>query len=178
MKKNAKTYCVAAVIVLLAIFLAAYYLMQPESISDAQKRDQIYKLYLGYKKKFPDVQDVSPRKAMELTNTGKVVFIDVREHEEQYFSRLPGAITAESFLENPKKYDGYIKIGYCTISYRSGILAQELHQQGIPIYNLRGGLLAWVHAGGKVYNGAEETKRIHVYGEEWNLGPGRYEAIW
>jgi len=72
----------------------------------------------------------------------------------------------------------YIKIGYCTISYRSGVLARGLNQKGIPIYNLRGGLLAWVHDGGKVYNGSKETHRIHVYGQEWNLGPEGYEAVW
>ena len=178
MKKKVKIISVVVGIALLILFLVTYYLTRPESISDAQKREQIYKLYRTYKKKFPDVQDVSPREAMELANTGKVVFIDVRKSDEQSVSRLPVAITADLFLENPDKYSDYIKIGYCTISYRSGILAQELHQKGIPIYNLRGGLLGWVHAGGKVYDGTGETNRIHVYGKEWNLGPERYEAIW
>jgi sodium/bile acid cotransporter 7 len=152
--------------------------MLSESNVDAQKRDQIYTLYQSYKKQFPDVQDVPPREALELTGSGKVVFIDVRAPKEQKVSRLPGAITTDLFLEKLDKYNDYIKIGYCTIGYRSGIFAQELHQKGIPIYNLRGGLLGWVHAGGKVYDGAGETKRIHVYNEEWNLGPEEYEAIW
>jgi rhodanese-related sulfurtransferase len=115
---------------------------------------------------------------MELVNTGKVVFIDVREPEEQSVSRLPGAITVDSFLENLDHYNDFIKIGYCTISYRSGILARELHQNGIPMYNLRGGLLAWVHGGGKVYKGAAESRRIHVYSQDWDLGPDGYESVW
>jgi len=39
-------------------------------------------------------------------------------------------------------------------------------------------LLAWVHGGGKVYNGTSETLRIHVYSQEWDLGPDSYESVW
>jgi len=178
MKKNTKLHFAIALITLLAVIGSAYYMMRPKLMTDGQKRDRILKMYMGYKKEFSEVQDVSPREAMHLFDTGKVVFIDVRKPDEQSVSRLPGAITADLFLENTEKYSDYIKISYCTISYRSGILAQGLNQKGIPIYNLRGGLLAWVHDGGKVYNGTEETHRIHVYGQEWNLGPEGYEAVW
>ena len=178
MKKHLKIYYAIAIISLLTIILIAYFQMWPESITDGQKREQIEKMYMNYKKEFPAVQDVSPREAMHLADTGKVVFIDVRETDEQSVSRLPGAITADFYLADPEKYDDYIKIGYCTIGYRSGIFAQELGQRGIPIYNLRGGMLAWVHDGGKVYNGAAETKRIHVYGEEWNIVPESFETVW
>ena len=178
MKKTSKIYYAIAIISLLTIILIAYYRMLPEPITDAQKREQILKMYMSYKKEFPTVQDVSPREAMQLSDTGKVVFIDVREPDEQNVSHLPGAITADSFLKNPEKYNDYIKIGYCTISYRSGILAQALNKKEIPMYNLSGGLLAWVHDGGKVYKGTEETHRIHVYSQKWNLGPDSYEAVW
>ena len=178
MKNNTKTYNASALFALLTIFWITHFHILPESIADTQNRVKIEKLYMQYQKKFSEVQDVNPRTAIELTNTGKVVFIDVRESKEQNVSRLPGAITADFYLENQQRYSDYIKIGYCTIGYRSGIFAQELGQRGIPIYNLRGGVLAWVHDGGKVYNGAVETKRIHVYGEEWNLGPESFEAVW
>ena len=178
MKKNTKIFCAIALIALLAATGFAYFMMWPKSITDAQKREQILKMYMSYKKEFPTVQDVSPREAMQLSDTVKVVFIDVREPDEQNVSHLPGAITADSFLKNPEKYNDYIKIGYCTISYRSGILAQALNKKEIPMYNLNGGLLAWVHDGGKVYKGTEETHRIHVYSQKWNLGPDSYEAVW
>ena len=178
MKKNTKTYNATALVALLTILGLAHFHILPESFADTGKRVKIEKLYIHYQKKFPEVQDVTPREARELTNTGKVVFIDVRETDEQSVSRLPGAITVDLFLEDPGKYEDYIKIGYCTIGYRSGIFAQELQHKGIPVYNLRGGVLAWVHDGGKVYNGAEEVKRIHVYGQKWDLGPDSYEAVW
>ena len=178
MKKNTKLYCAAIIGFLLPIFGISHFYILPESKADTHKRVKIENMYLRYQKEFPDIQDVTPREAIELINTGQVVFIDIREPDEQSVSQLPIAITADSFLKDSKKYADHIKISYCTIGYRSGIFAQELGQRGIFIYNLRGGLLAWVHDGGKVYNGAEETRRIHVYGEEWNLAPENYEAIW
>lgn len=153
-------------------------LARSASLTDEQKREKVFKMYAEYKKDFPEVQDIDPQLAMELANTGKVVFVDVRPAEERSVSLLPGAISADDFLKKPEKYDDYIKIGYCTISYRSGLFAREMNQKGIPMYNLRAGLLAWVHAGGKVYDERGETDRIHVYGQKWNLGPERYEAIW
>ena len=178
MKKNTKTYNVTALVALLIIFWITSFHILPESIADTRKRGKIEKLYMHYQKKFPEVQDVSPRKAIELTSTGKVVFIDVRETKEQSVSQLSGAITADFYLENQQRYSNYIKIAYCTIGYRSGIFAQESGQRGIPIYNLRGGVLAWVHDGGKVYKGTGETKRIHVYSKEWDLVPDNFEAVW
>jgi sodium/bile acid cotransporter 7 len=92
---------------------------------------------------------------------------------------IPGSITDEMFLENLEQYRDHIIIGYCTISYRSGKFARELiNKQGITMYNLRGGLLAWVHEGGSVIDLKGETKRIHVYGRKWNLAPSAYKAIW
>ena len=147
-------------------------------MTNTEKRQKINILYDDYKKKFPDVPDVTPKQAMDLAENKKVVFIDVREPEEQRVSMLPGAITEKEYLENTKKYEDYVKIGYCTISYRSGKFAQKLQKKGITVYNLKGGLLAWVHDGGKVYDHNGETRRIHVYGRKWNLGPQSYEAAW
>lgn len=115
---------------------------------------------------------------MNLRKNQKVIFVDVREVKEQEVSMLPGALTKEEFLNNLQKYEDEIIIGYCTISYRSGKLARKLAKQGITMLNLRGGMLAWVHDGGKVYDQYGETKRIHVHGRKWNLAPKGYEAIW
>ena len=91
---------------------------------------------------------------------------------------LPDSITSEEFLRDPSRYDAFTKIAYCTISYRSGKWAREMKNRGIRIINLRGGILAWVHDGGTVYDENGPTDRIHVYGPKWNLAPGAYEAVW
>jgi rhodanese-related sulfurtransferase len=149
-----------------------------DNMSDSEKRDKIEAMYQSYKKDFPGVPDIQISDAMRLLQEGKALFIDVREEKEQQVSMLPGAVTEKQFLKNPEKYRDRTLIGYCTISYRSGKLAEKLNAQGITLLNLKGGLLAWVHAGGKVYDQSGETKRIHVYGKKWNLGPVGYEAVW
>jgi sodium/bile acid cotransporter 7 len=148
------------------------------TMSDADKRAKIESMYRDYKKDFTDVADISPAEAMALWKAGQALFVDVRTAKEQAASMLPGAIAADEFLKDPERYRDRVIIGYCTISYRSGKLADTLRVQGITMLNLKGGLLAWVHAGGKVYDRNGETRRIHVYGRKWNLGPMDYEALW
>ena len=152
--------------------------LSSNDLSDAAKHQKIESLYEGYKTEFPDVLDLTPRQAMELMADQKAVFIDTRQPEEQQISRLPGAITESEFLYNYKSYEDHVKIAYCTISYRSGVFVEGFQKNGIPIYNLKGGILAWVHEGGRVYDQSGLTYRIHVYGHEWNLAPEKYEAVW
>jgi rhodanese-related sulfurtransferase len=168
-----------------ALVLAAAFLLGPALLScgpaeDEKRREKIEDMYEDYKRQsFPGVIDVDPRLAMDLATRPEVLFVDVRPPEERSVSMIPGAVTEEQFLSNIEQYKNRIIIGYCTISYRSGKLAQELmNKQGITMYNLRGGLLAWVHDGGKIVNSKGETKRIHVYGRKWNLAPSGFEAVW
>ena len=146
-------------------------------LSDAEKRQKIEKMSVDYRKTFPEIPDMDPRQAMRQAEKRKTVFIDVRESEEQQVSMLPDAITDKAYLENPDKYKDHVKIAYCTIAYRSGKFAQKLKDRGITIINMRGGILAWIHDGGKVYDEHGQTKRIHVYGRKWDLAPQEYEAV-
>jgi sodium/bile acid cotransporter 7 len=152
--------------------------LSSKELTDEDKRQKVEKMYDGYKKRFPEVEDISPKIAAALAAGQKVVFIDVREPEEQRVSMLPGAISDKEFLKNPEKYKDHVKIGYCTISYRSGKFAQKLRKKDIPVYNLRGGILAWVHDGGRVYDQSGETQRIHVYDRHWDLAPKTHESVW
>ena len=152
--------------------------LSSDDLSDREKRQKVTDMYDGYKKQFPEVHDISAQKVMTLMAEGNAVFIDIREPREQQVSMLPGAITEKEFINDSAKYKDAVKIAYCTISYRSGKFAQKLQKKGIPVYNLRGGILAWVHDGGKVYDQNGETHRIHVYGRKWNLGPEGYQAVW
>jgi hypothetical protein len=42
---------------------------------------------------------------------------------------------------------------------------------------LRGGILAWVHDGGRIYDRNGETKQIHVFGRKWNLAPQPHKPV-
>jgi sodium/bile acid cotransporter 7 len=149
-----------------------------DALSEAGKRAKIETLYRNYRKDFANVQDIAPAAAMELLKSNAAVFVDVRAKKEQAVSMLPGAITEQAFLNHIDRYRDKTVISYCTISYRSGKLAAKLKARGVVMLNLRGGLLAWVHDGGKVYDRTGETRRIHVYGRKWDLGPKDYEAVW
>ncbi len=184
MKKQFKKYrrtilgLITAVLAFAFVTLMGQFGLSSKDGNDGVKRQKIDDMYNGYKNEFPDVPDLSTQKAMNLTAEGKTVLIDIREPSEQQVSMLPGAITEKEFMKNPLKYKDAVKIVYCTISYRSGKFAQKLQQKGIPVYNLRGGILAWVHDGGKVYDQNGESHRIHVYGRKWNLVPNSYQAVW
>ena len=104
--------------------------------------------------------------------------IDVRQPNEQEVSMLPGAIPHNVFLKNPGKYSEYTKVGYCTIGYRSSRFTQAMKQNGVTIYNLHGGMLGWVHDGGKIYDKNGQSFRIHVYGRPWELAPEGYQEVW
>lgn len=168
--------CIFVIGIVVAVYKNYYHFK--EASADAQKKDIVYKMYADYKKDFPEVPDLLPKEAMALIKENKAVFVDTREAEEMSVSTLPGAVSEAEFLKNPKKFKDKTVIGYCTISYRSGKFAEKMAREGIQIYNLTGGILAWVLEGGKVYNADGESRRIHVYGRKWNYPASGYEAVW
>lgn len=149
-----------------------------QELSDAQKRAVVYEMYEDYRSAFPAVHSIPPLEAMALLDAGRAVFVDARQPEEVAVSRIPGAVTEEIFLQSPDAFSGKTVIGYCTISYRSGLLAQQLAEKGIEMHNLAGGILAWTLEGGRVVDPKGATvRRIHVYGPKWNFPPEGYEAV-
>ena len=152
--------------------------MGDNNLSDVQKKEIVYAMYADYKQDFPTVTDISPHQARKLLKKDAVVFVDTRKPAEMRVSMLPHAITQSEFLDHPEKYAGKTVVGYCTMSYRSGVFAREMAEKGISVSNLEGGILAWTLEGGKVYDqNGEETNRIHVYGKKWNYAPAGYEAV-
>lgn len=146
-------------------------------VTNASKKEIVYKIYEDYKKGFSSVQDITPRNAMRLMKTGNLVFVDVRRPAEISVSKLPNAITLGEFLNDPMKHENAILVAYCTIGYRSGIFAEQMEKKGIKINNLAGGILAWVLEGGKIFDTQRETKRIHVYDQKWSYLPKGYEMV-
>ena len=169
---------ITAILAFAFVTLMGQQSLSSSDLSDAAKHRKVESLYDLYKAKFPAVLDLTVRQAMNLITEQKAVFIDAREPEEQQISMLPVAISEAEFLSNYESYEDHVKMAYCTISDRCGAFVENYQQRGIPVYNLRGGILAWVHAGGQVYDQTGETHRIHVHDPEWNLAPEKYEAVW
>ncbi len=147
-------------------------------LSDAAKKEAVYRMYADYKNDFPDVADISPTEAMARFNRGGVVFVDIREPEEMAVSRLPGAISKQAFLNHPGRYANDTVIAYCTIGYRSGVFSREMGRQGIAVANLQGSILGWVLEGGPVVDAeGRPTRRVHVYADKWDLAPEGWESV-
>jgi rhodanese-related sulfurtransferase len=173
--KNPKIAWLAGCLIILFYF--AHASLANSDLSDEQKKEIVYRMYAEYKKDFQAVRDISPQEAMALLQAHQVVFVDVRTPEEMKVSMLPDAVSRQEFQNDPGRYAGKKIVAYCTISYRSGKFAQEMAAQGITVYNLTGGILAWTLEGGKVYDARGETKRIHVYGPKWDYPPKGYQAV-
>ena len=147
-------------------------------LDEESKQRRVAEMYAEYKKSFPEISDLSPEQVFKLMKRVDVVFVDVRDSEEQTVSMIPGALTHGKFLEDSDSYKERTVIAYCTISYRSGKFVSKLRKRGIHVINLRGGLLAWLHAGGSVHRDGIPVRKVHVYGKTWNLAPSSYETIY
>lgn len=169
----------ALLLALLTAFLPVLVSCSRPPADDASRKARVYALYAGYKKDFESAPEISPEDALALWREGKLLPIDARSPEERAVSTLPGAVTEQAYLADPERFAGKVPVAYCTIGYRSGILVASLARQGLPVANLAGGLLGWLHAGGTlVAASGEPTRTVHVYGRTWDLAPLAYTPVW
>lgn len=146
---------------------------------DAARRERIETLYQDYRRDFPEVNEVTPQGLVDLHAAGGAVIVDVRTREEQRVSVLPGAITRAEFEADRERYSGRTIITYCTIGARSGLYADRLRSEGCEVFNLKGSILAWTHAGMPLVDGeGRETRAVHTYGPQWDLVAEGYKAVW
>jgi len=153
-------------------------LIAAESLSDAEKYQRVMAMYADYQADFPGIEEIDAASAIKLLGDPDIVFVDVRNPEEQAVSMIPGAVTSEVFLADIDRFRGQRIIAYCTISYRSGKLAAKIGRKGTRIVNLKGGLLAWVHAGGPLVRANLPVRTLHVYGRKWDLAPKSIETTY
>ncbi len=146
---------------------------------DAGRKAQVDALYADYKKSFPQTPEITAEAAVALAARGELLPIDVREPAERAVSTLPGAVTAKEYLADPGRFAGKKAVAYCTVGYRSGLWAQKEARAGLPVANLAGGILGWLHAGGSLIDAkGAPTKTVHVYGRTWDLAPTGYVSVW
>ena len=166
------------VCIILTIFGCRHYVVQ----SDDGKRQKIDALYRNYAREFPQVEGITVEELQKLQQLQKqaknIVLVDVRSPEERAVSIVPGAVAADEFERNLEQYKNATVIAYCTIGYRSGKYAEKWRQQGLKILNLEGSLLAWSHVQGELIDATGVTKKVHVFGPQWQLIPDDYQPIW
>ena len=146
--------------------------------SDQAKRERMESLYLSFRRSFPDVLELTPEELRALMEKEQVVLVDVRSEKEQKVSMIPGAISFRQFEQDESAHEGATVVAYCTIGGRSGKFAKRLHDKGWKVFNLRGSLLGWTHAGGALDCDEGPTRRVHVFRSKFSLAPESYEPVW
>jgi rhodanese-related sulfurtransferase len=177
-ERHSKRKLLVWIVPLLCLIIYAQALAAAKYLTDAAKKRKIDEMYQGYKQHFPKVKDFSAAQTLQLMDRKKVILVDIRKTKEQAVSMITGAITETEFSRNYSAYRDYIIIGYCTIGSRSGKLARKLKKKGISLFNMQGGILAWLHAGGIVHKDGKAVNRVHVYGRKWNLAPSAIKSVW
>ena len=147
-------------------------------VTDEEKRARVEAMVAEVERRFPEVEVVTVAEVGRLLESGSVVLVDARSAREREVSWIPGSITADEFEQDPDRYADRTVVAYCTIGHRSSEYAKRQHDEGRRVLNLRGSLLSWTHAGAPLVGPGGPTRRLHVYGDTWNLAPARYETTW
>ena len=134
-------------------------------------------LILANDSKFPDVTHVTASHVLALQPP--VTFVDCRSVAERSVSVIPGALDRDAF-EASALPAGSTVVCYCTIGYRSSLFAGRLKAEraDLDVVNLSGSILSWAAEGGALVDeDGRPTKRLHVFGDEWDVAPTEFEAV-
>lgn len=126
------------------------------------------------KSQFPDIPFVSTEAlARSLSGDHAPTLIDVRSAKEFAVSRLPGSHRAESVAEvqSLNLAPSTPIVVYCSVGYRSGMLARKLRAAGFTnVRNLEGSLFAWANENRPMVNDFGPADGAHPFNIWW----GRY----
>ena len=148
-------------------------------MTSEDKLARIEEMIDQYQQQFPDVPGIDAAALRDDLARDAVVLVDVRTEDERTTSMIAGAISREEFELRSAEFEGSAIVTYCTIGYRSGDYAQKLRQEGWDARNFDGSILAWTHAGEELVDAeGNPTRRVHVFGERWNLAAEGYEPVW
>ena len=124
--------------------------------------------------RFPEVRWVDSRTLSEWVErepVGQPVILDTRTEAEFAVSHLRGARRVDP--DEPKIASLRIDpdatvVVYCSVGYRSAVIAEQLHRAGIgEVYNLEGGIFTWANEDRPIYRNDERVKQAHPYNWAW-----------
>jgi rhodanese-related sulfurtransferase len=125
--------------------------------------------------KFRDVDWITTQQLAEwLADTKRTapVLLDVRTLAEWNVSHLPRArrvdpkaTAQEAAGELPK--DARI-VAYCSVGYRSGLLARRLRSAGFThVQDLEGSIFQWANEGRPLVQDGHAARQVHPYSASW-----------
>ncbi len=121
-------------------------------------------------------------KPEEIEDLSQFQILDTREYNEFKVSHLKGA-TCVGFddldLDKINKLDKTKPVlVYCTVGARSQDVGFKLKDLGFEnVYNLYGGIIHWVNEENPVFEGQEETDRVHTYSKIWSIWLDKGERV-
>jgi rhodanese-related sulfurtransferase len=104
------------------------------------------------------VKTIEPKILKTWLDKGEACLIDVREPHEYQAARIPGAVLVslgDLSAETLPDHRGKKLVMQCHFGKRGSTACQQLltSDPNVEIYNLEGGLAAWVNAGYSVLEG-------------------------
>ena len=111
-----------------------------------------------------------------------IILIDARAKEEFHVSNITGAINIPYDKDSLKHFtcinpDSPIVV-YCSVGYRSSILARKLQNMGFTkVYNLEGSIFKWANEGRLLVQNKVTVRKVHPYNAHWgNLLEKKYHV--
>lgn len=145
---------------------------------EAAPADSLADLSASISKDFPSVPALSTAELADWLKDSKKsppILLDVREEKEYVVSHLPGARRAKSDAVQQLRQLGATEatpvVVYCSVGYRSAVLARKLAEAGFTkVRNLTGSIFAWSNEGRPLVNATGPTSGVHPFDASW----GRY----
>ena len=126
--------------------------------------------------KYPDVKQLQTAELQKLSkspDSKPVILIDARRKEEFQVSHISGAKNIPYKSKDLLKYlidikpDSHIVV-YCSVGYRSSILARKLQFLGfVEVHNLEGSIFKWANEGRPLVQGQTTVHKVHPYDARW-----------
>ena len=134
------------------------------------------KVIRDIRNKYPDVKQLQTDELHSwLSNSGigSIILIDARAKKEFQISHISGAKNIPYNSKDPLKYLTSIKLDnplvvYCSVGYRSSILARKLRTLGFKeVHNLEGSIFKWANEGRPLVQGQATVHKVHPYNSRW-----------
>lgn len=126
--------------------------------------------------KYPDVKQLQTDELHSWLSGPKkksIFLIDARAKEEFQISHISGAKNIPYNSKYPLKYLTDIVpenpiVVYCSVGYRSSILARKLQTLGFKeVHNLEGSIFKWANEGRPIVQGQTTVHKVHPYDTRW-----------
>jgi rhodanese-related sulfurtransferase len=168
--RDLKSVCKIGSLLILLVFLLGF-------SSPVFAGDRFENFKAKTKDRFPGVSWLSVEKLrewMEEKKDDELILFDVRSREEFEISHLKGAYQAQTLDKVRPLLTGLgreqLIVTYCSVGYRSAVLAEELVKIGfVNVYNLEGSLFEWANKGYPVFQNGKRVKKVHFYNFWWGM---------